>query len=242
MNLNCSHRIPLNCDALWSDKNWTFVFGTFNETLRFRFKWILMIQCKVVYDYHLCCMEISCTLHFHKKVTLFIHLVSVFVWNLSHFFWTRLLSFVSRLISLLLFAVVSISVKTKCSNDHRHHHYVFVIISNFEYVHFYSRGRSENHVYKYTRRHTHTMHVRHLYLHFDRTLFALFIHCAFRFRWNFNTLSAGQKIVFLILHSYASFPIPCCCSTEHLSTGNWAKSSNISYHIWMILGWNRLID
>lgn len=120
-----------------------------------RFKWISMIQCKVVYDYHLCCMEISCTLHFHKKITLFIHLVSVFVWNLSHFFWTRLLSFVSWLISLLLFAVVLISVKTKCSNDHRHHHYVFVIISYFEYVHFYSRGRSENHVYKYTQTHSH---------------------------------------------------------------------------------------
>lgn len=42
------------------------------------------------------------------------------------------------------------------------------------------------------------MHVRHSYLHFDRTLFALFIRCAFRFRWNFNTLSAIKNRLFNI--------------------------------------------
>lgn len=132
-------KTPLNLAALWSHKNWTCVFCTFNEKpchvwchfncvcLRFRckeingdeekeassrFKWISMIQCKEVFDYHSYCMNVSCTPHFHK------------VWNLSRFFRTRL--FFS---SLLLFAVVLISVKTKC----HHHHYGLMIISYFEY-------------------------------------------------------------------------------------------------------------
>lgn len=45
-----------------------------------------------------------------------------------------------------------------------------------------------------------------IYLHFDRTLFVLLIHCAFRFRWNFNTRERRKKRHFNIFHSYALFP------------------------------------
>lgn len=48
------------------------------------------------------------------------------------------------------------------------------------------------------------------HIHFDRPLFALFIHCAFRFRWNFNTLSAIEKDLsfqHFILKVHAQSPI-----------------------------------
>lgn len=116
----------------------------------------------------------------------------LWVWNLSHYFFERN---IVRLFTFFFVVRCCLWVKQNATIINIIITGVFMIIRHFEsmhvHMHFQSRDKSEKYTYVQMR----------IYLHFDRTLFVLLIHCAFRFRWNFNTPKWKKTVFFLNIFS-----------------------------------------